>query len=193
MALTPSTMLELGTPAPDFSLLDTDGHTIFLSDFSDRKALLVIFMCNHCPYVKHVADELARLGAEYQVRGVGVVGISSNDVVNYPDDRLEKMKQEKVDRGYTFPYLYDQMQEVAKAYRAACTPDFYVFDADHKLVYRGQMDDSRPNSGVPVTARDLRAALDCVLEGRSASGDQIPSIGCNIKWKVGQEPAYATV
>jgi len=193
MALTPSTMLELGTPAPDFSLLDTDGHTIFLSDFSDRKALLVIFMCNHCPYVKHVADELARLGAEYQVKGVGVVGISSNDVVNYPDDRLEKMKQEKADRGYTFPYLYDQMQEVAKAYRAACTPDFYVFDADHKLVYRGQMDDSRPNSGVSVTARDLRAALDCVLEGRSVSGDQIPSVGCNIKWKVGQEPAYATV
>ena len=190
MVLTPSTMLPLGTKAPDFSLPNIDGRQVSLSDFEGAPALLVVFMCNHCPYVKHVADALAQLAREYQQRGVAVVGINSNDAEQYPDDSPEKMAEEAAARGYTFPYLYDETQEVAKAYRAACTPDFYVFDKDRKLVYRGQMDDSRPDSGIPVTGADLRAALDAVLEGKPVPAEQKPSIGCNIKWKPGNEPDY---
>ena len=190
MALTPSTMLRLGTPAPGFSLANIDGKHVALQDFAGKPALLVIFMCNHCPYVKHVADDLARLAQEYQARGVAVVGISSNDVERHPDDGPEQMVAEARARGYTFPYLYDETQEVGHAYRAACTPDFYVFDKDQKLVYRGQMDGSRPGNGQPVTGADLRAALDAVLAGKQPSDDQKPSIGCNIKWRAGNEPDY---
>jgi len=188
MVRTASTMLPLGTAAPDFSLPDVDGKTVSLADFADAPALVVIFMCNHCPYVKHVAAGLARLAREYQQRGVAVVGINSNDVANFPDDAPAKMAQEVELRGYTFPYLFDETQEVAKAYQAACTPDFYVFDKDRKLAYRGQMDASRPGSAVEVTGQDLRAALDAVLAGNPAPQDQKPSIGCNIKWKPGNEP-----
>lgn len=190
MVKTASTMLSLGTPAPDFSLPDTQGRTVALSDFANAPALLVIFMCNHCPYVKHVAAALAELTTEYQKRGVAVVGINSNDVEHFPDDAPARMVEEVETRGYTFPYLYDESQEVAKAYRAACTPDFYVFDQQRNLVYRGQMDDSRPESGVPLTGKDLRAALDAVLAGRPVPADQKPSLGCNIKWKPGGEPDY---
>lgn len=190
MVRTASTMLPLGTPAPDFSLSDTDGNTVSLADFKDAKALLVIFMCNHCPYVKHVAPELQKLAAEYEAKGVAVVGISSNDADNYPEDSPAKMAEEKASRGYTFPYLYDADQSVAKAYHAACTPDFYVFDAGQRLVYRGQMDGSRPNSDRPVTGADLRTALDSVLSTGKAPEAQTPSIGCNIKWKAGNEPEY---
>jgi peroxiredoxin len=183
-------MLPVGTKAPPFSLPDTSGKTISLADFAGAPALLVIFMCNHCPYVKHVAEGLAALTKEYQGRGVAVVGVNANDAKKYPDDSPEKMAEEVRVRGYTFPYLYDETQEVAKAYRAACTPDFYLFDGQQRLVYRGQMDSSRPNSGVPVTGEDLRQALDAVLAGRSVSEDQRPSIGCNIKWRPGSEPDY---
>jgi peroxiredoxin len=181
-------MLPLGTPAPDFRLPDTDGRTVALEDFRDAPALLVAFICNHCPYVKHIRHELARLAGEYQRKGVAVVGINSNDVANYPDDRPEMMVREKAEVGYTFPYLYDETQAVARAYQAACTPDFYVFDKGRKLVYRGQLDGSRPGNAVPVTGRDLRAALDAVLAGRPVGDDQRPSMGCNIKWKPGNEP-----
>ena len=191
MALTPSTMLPLGTQAPDFSLRNVDGQTVSLADFEGAPALLVIFMCNHCPYVKHVAPELAILGREYQGKGAAVVAISSNNTASHPADSPEQMVHEAEQRGYTFPYLYDETQEVAKAYKAACTPDFYVFDKDRKLAYRGQMDASRPDSGKPVTGVDLRAALDAVLAGKPAPAEQKPSIGCNIKWKPGNEPAYA--
>ncbi|HWB09404.1 MAG TPA: thioredoxin family protein [Pirellulales bacterium] len=190
MARTPSTMLPLGTQAPDFSLPNVDGRMVALADFKDAKALLVVFMCNHCPFVKHVAPELARLAKDYQPRGVAVVGINSNDAVNYPDDAPPKMAEEAKNRGYTFPYLFDESQQVAKAYRAACTPDFFLFDARRQLVYRGQLDSSRPDSGIPVTGADLRAALDAVLAGSGPSPDQKPSIGCNIKWKAGNEPDY---
>lgn len=190
MVLTPSTMLPLGTQAPDFSLPDTNGKTVKLADFAKAPALLVVFMCNHCPYVKHVAAGLAALAKEYQARGVAVVGISSNDVTSHPDDSPAKMAEEVKLRGYTFPYLYDETQQVAKAYRAACTPDFYIFDGRQKLVYRGQMDDSRPDSGRPVTGADLRAALDAVLAGKPVPDKQTPSIGCNIKWLPGGEPDY---
>lgn len=190
MVRTPSTMLPLGTAAPDFSLMNVNGQTVSLSDFDDAPALLVIFMCNHCPFVIHVADQLALLGNEYMQKGVAVVGISSNDVAGYPADSPEQMVAEAEQRGYAFPYLYDETQEVAKAYRAACTPDFYVFDADKKLVYRGQMDSSRPDSGIPVTGEDLRGVLDAVLAGNSPAEEQTPSLGCNIKWKPGSEPDY---
>jgi peroxiredoxin len=183
-------MLPLGTQAPDFSLINVDGQTVSLADFQDAPALLVIFLCNHCPFVRHLADPLAALAAEYQQRGVAVVGISSNDVANYPADSPEQMVAEAEERGYTFPYLYDETQEVAKAYRAACTPDFYVFDGQQRLAYRGQMDSSRPDSGVPVTGEDLRAALDAVLAGAQPAIEQTPSLGCNIKWKEGLEPEY---
>lgn len=183
-----STMLPLGTEAPGFSLPDTEGGIVSRGDFADAPALLVLFICNHCPYVKHVAHELARVGREYVERGVGIVGISSNDVDRYPADSPAAMKEEKARVGYPFPYLYDETQEVARAYRAACTPDIYLFDADRRLVYRGQLDDSRPGNGRPVTGRDLRNALDAVLEGRPVTGEQIPSIGCGIKWKAGNEP-----
>lgn len=190
MALTPSTMLPLGTKAPQFVLPNIDGKTVSLADFADAPALLVVFMCNHCPYVKHVAPGLAALAKEYQAKKVAVVGVSSNDAQAYPDDAPDKMKAEAAARGYTFPYLFDAGQETAKAYRAACTPDFYVFDRSQKLVYRGQMDSSRPDSGIPVTGKDLRAALDAVLAGKPVPADQKPSIGCNIKWKKGNEPDY---
>jgi len=191
MALAPSTMLELGTKAPDFRLPDTEGKTVSLDDFPDAPATLVAFICNHCPYVKHVRHELARLGREYQARGVAVIGISSNDITSHPDDSPEMMKREKAEVGYTFPYLFDETQEVARTYQAACTPDFYVFDRDRKLVYRGQLDDSRPGSPIPVTGKDLREALDAVLAGKPVSDKQRPSLGCNIKWKPGREPSYA--
>lgn len=190
MALTPSTMLPLGTKAPGFSLPNVDGRLVSLADFQGAPALLVIFLCNHCPYVKHVANALAELAREYQARGVAVVGISSNDVANYPADSPEQMVAEAEMRGYTFPYLYDETQDVARAYRAACTPDFYVFDRNQQLVYRGQMDASRPNSRIPVTGSDLRTALDAVLNHQACQADQRPSMGCNIKWKAGSEPEY---
>jgi peroxiredoxin len=190
MARTPSTMLELGTVAPDFSLGDTDGRTVTLGDFAGSSALLVMFICNHCPFVKHVSDELARLGREYPPRGAAIVAISSNDPEQYPDDAPPRMREEKERAGWDFPYLFDGDQAVAAAYRAACTPDFFLFDGERKLVYRGQLDDSRPGNGVPVTGRDLRAALDAVLAGEPVPADQRPSLGCNIKWKPGNEPAW---
>jgi peroxiredoxin len=191
MSLTPSTMLPLGTVAPGFRLSDTNGKTVSLDEFKGAPALLVAFICNHCPYVKHVRHELARLGKEYQGKGVAVVGISSNDVNTHPDDSPKMMAKEKADVGYTFPYLYDESQQVALAYKAACTPDFYVFDKDQKLVYRGQLDASRPGNAILVTGKDLRAALDAVIVGKPVSDDQRPSIGCNIKWKRGNEPDYS--
>jgi peroxiredoxin len=191
MSLTPSTMLPLGTVAPGFRLSDTDGKTVSLEDFKGAPALLVAFICNHCPYVKHVRHELARLGKEYQGKGAAVVGISSNDVITHPDDSPKMMAKEKAEVSYTFPYLYDESQQVAIAYKAACTPDFYVFDKDQKLVYRGQLDGSRPGNPIPVTGKDLRSALDAALAGKPVSDDQRPSIGCNIKWKRGNEPDYS--
>ena len=190
MVRTPSTMLPLGTTAPDFTLPNVDGRILSLADVTGPAGTVVMFICNHCPFVKHVADELARLGREYMPRGVGFVAISSNDVASHPADSPEQMVREAEDRGYPFPYLYDETQEVAKAYHAACTPDFYVFDAGRKLVYRGQLDPSRPGSDVPVTGRDLRAAVDALLAGRPPLTQQIPSLGCNIKWKPGNHPAY---
>jgi peroxiredoxin len=190
MVRTPSTMLPLGTPAPDFKLMNVDGREVSLDDFADAPALLVIFMCNHCPFVIHVADELAKLTREYMGRGVAVVGISSNDASKYPADSPERMVAEAENRGYPFPYLYDETQQVAKAYRAACTPDFFLFDGKRRLVYRGQMDDSRPDSGIPVTGKDLRLALDRVLAGEEVPTEQRASLGCNIKWKEGNEPDY---
>jgi len=190
MAQTPSTMLPLGTAAPAFKLSDTTGKMVSLGDFKSSPALLVMFICNHCPFVKHVRGELAKLGSEYQKKGVGVIAIMPNDVAKYPDDNPAKMKDEVKSAGYTFPYLFDDSQEVAKAYRAACTPDFFVFDKNRRLVYRGQLDDSRPSNGIPVTGKDLRAALDAALAGQPAAEKQMPSIGCNIKWKPGNEPEY---
>jgi peroxiredoxin len=190
MVLTPSTMLPLGTKAPGFSLPNVDGKNVSLDDFAGAPAYLIIFMCNHCPYVKHVADQLARLGRDYQAKKVAVIGISSNDIGTHPADSPEQMVHEVEERGYTFPYLFDETQQVAKDYGAACTPDFFVFDKNQKLVYRGQLDSSRPDSGIPVTGKDLRAALDAVLAGKSVAGDQKPSIGCNIKWTSGNEPDY---
>jgi len=190
MAETPSTMLPLGTKAPHFRLPDAQGKWVSLDDFHDAPAFLVVFMCNHCPYVKHIRSHFAELAREYQAQGVGVVAINSNDFESYPDDRPEKMAEEIKQVGYTFPYLYDESQEVAKAYRAACTPDLYLFDRDRLLVYRGQFDDSRPGNGRPVTGADLRAALDAVLAGRPVPGIQKPSVGCNIKWKRGNAPDF---
>jgi peroxiredoxin len=190
MAETPSTMLPLGTKAPQFSLPDPAGKKVSSEDFKDAPALLVAFICNHCPYVKHIRHRFAELAKEYQARGVGIVAINSNDFQTYQDDRPEKMSEEIQQIGYTFPYLYDETQEVAKAYRAACTPDFYLFDRNRSLVYRGQFDDSRPGNNRPVTGADLRAALDAVLAGRPVSGSQRASLGCNIKWKHGNAPDY---
>jgi peroxiredoxin len=183
-------MLPLGTRAPNFTLPDTDGSLVSLATYQDARALVVMFICNHCPYVKHVQHELVRVARDYARRGVGFVAISSNNAAAYPDDGPEQMKSEKERVGYPFSYLYDESQEVAKAYRAACTPDFFIFDDERLLVYRGQLDDSRPKNDRPVTGRDLRAALDAVLAGKPVSTDQIPSIGCNIKWKPGNEPEY---
>ncbi|MFO1511691.1 MAG: thioredoxin family protein [Verrucomicrobiota bacterium] len=188
MARTPSTMLPLRTPAPGFCLPDTKGKSVSLADFANKPALLVMFICNHCPYVKHVRAELARLGRDYTSQGVGIVAINSNDVVNYPEDSQVKMAAEATAAGYDFPYLFDDSQTVARAYNAACTPDFFLFDAKRNLVYRGQLDDSRPGNGIPVSGRDLRAALDSLLAGKPPVADQKPSLGCNIKWKAGNEP-----
>lgn len=190
MVRTASTMLPLGTAAPDFSLMNVDGRIVGRDDFQDAPALLVIFMCNHCPYVIHIAPELAHFAHEYQERGVAIVGINANDATSHPQDSPERMIHEVEERGYTFPYLYDETQEVARAYRAACTPDFFLFDRERRLVYRGQFDSSRPNSEIPVTGVDLRAALDAVLRGESPAEPQRPSLGCNIKWTAGHEPEY---
>ena len=184
-----STMLPLGTAAPDFRLPDTNGNTVSLSDFKG-KPLVVMFICNHCPFVKHIRDGLAQFGRDFQKRGLGIVAISANDVDEYPQDSPAKMKDEAREAGYVFPYLYDAAQSVAKAYHAACTPDFFVFDKDHRLAYRGQFDDSRPSNGAAVNGKDLRAAVESVLAGKPVSTDQKPSIGCNIKWKSGNEPEY---
>ncbi len=192
MARTPSTMLPLGTTAPEFSLPDPAGKVVSLEDYDDAPALVVAFICNHCPFVKHIREGLARFGSDCEERGVGVVAISSNDVEKYPADSPEAMAREAKAAGYTFPYLFDESQEVAKAYRAACTPDFYLFDGKRKLVYRGQFDESRPGNNVPVTGKDLRTAVDAVLEGKPAPDDQTPSLGCNIKWKPGNEPDYVS-
>ena len=190
MVRTASTMMPLGTEAPSFELPDYDGNKVSSEQYRGKQGLLVIFMCNHCPYVMHVAPELARLGKDYLDKGLGIVGISSNDVANYPDDSPEKMKLEAAEQGYSFPYLYDESQEVAKAYSAACTPDFFLFDGDLKLVYRGQLDDSRPKQGTEPDGKDLRAAIDALLSGADMPEAQKPSIGCNIKWKSGEEPQY---
>lgn len=190
MARTPSTMLELGTQAPDFKLISCEGKEVCLDDFKGKKALLVVFICNHCPYVIHINPELVRFAKDYQAKGVAVVAISSNDVENYPDDSPDKMLQNAKDNDYPFPYLYDESQEVAKAYMAACTPDLFLFDEEFKLVYRGQFDGSRPKKEVPVTGTDMRHAVDALLAGKRPSADQHPSLGCNIKWKPGNEPAY---
>lgn len=183
-------MLALGTPAPDFSLPDTNGKTVTLSDFASSPALAVAFICNHCPYVKHLRDALAQFGKDMTAKGVSVVAISSNDAANYPDDSPAKMATEAQSAGYTFPYLYDESQSAAKAYRAACTPDFYLFDKDQKLVYRGQFDASRPGNDLPVTGSDFRDAVNALLAGQAVSTEQTPSVGCNIKWKSGNEPDY---
>jgi peroxiredoxin len=186
-----STMLDLGTEAPDFSLPDSvSGEVVSLGDLSEMKALLVMFICNHCPYVKHIREELARFARDYADASVGIVAISSNDIEEYPSDSPVAMAEEAGTYGYTFPYLYDEDQSVAKSYTAMCTPDFFLFGPDRKLVYRGRFDESRPDSGVPVTGRDLRAAVDAVLAGDELSEDQHPSMGCSIKWKPGNAPAY---
>ncbi|RTR05256.1 thioredoxin family protein [Halomonas nitroreducens] len=182
MSLTPSTMIDLGSPLPSFRLPDAEGHTVGSDDYPDQP-LLVVFMCNHCPFVKHLADALADFTREYQAKGLAVIGINSNDFHAHPDDRPEKMVEEAEARGYTFPYLVDESQDVARAFEAACTPDFFLFDRDHRLAYRGQFDDSRPSQDTPVDGRDLRAAADAVLADRAPSPDQKPSMGCNIKWK----------
>ncbi|MBI3253017.1 MAG: thioredoxin family protein [Candidatus Omnitrophica bacterium] len=199
MALTPSTMLPLGTAAPDFELPDVvSGKKISLSSFKDKKAILVMFICRHCPYVEHVKHELARLGKDYVPQGVGVVAISSNDAKNYPDDSPAKLKEMALELGFNFPFCYDETQAVAKKYAAACTPDFFLFAAPYgrgvasppQLAYRGQLDDSRPGNNKPLNGKDLRSAIDAVLAGRPVTGTQRPSIGCNIKWKPGNEPTY---
>lgn len=191
MALTNSTMLPLGTPLPHFELPDVvSGNTFSSTAFSGKQGILVMFICRHCPYVVHVQDELARLGKDYAEKGLGLVAISSNDVDNYPDDRPGQLKAMAQELGFTFSYCYDESQDVAKAFTAACTPDLFLFDANQQLVYRGQLDDSRPGNGKPVTGRDLRAAIEAVLSNQSVSQDQRPSAGCNIKWKAGRSPNY---
>lgn len=186
MSLTPSNMLPLGTLAPDFSLLDVvSGKWVNLEQLRGQSATLVMFICNHCPYVKHVNAELVRLARDYACRGVNCIAISSNDADAYPDDAPERMREVAVEQGYPFPYLHDESQAVAKAYQAACTPDFFVFDAGKKLVYRGRLDAATPGNGVPVTGHDLRRALETLLAGRSVDADQQPSMGCNIKWREG--------
>ena len=186
MVLTPSTMLALGSPAPDFQLPDVvSGDTVTLGSFANKEALLVMFICRHCPFVVHVQEELARLGSDYTTEKVGIVAISSNDAETYPDDSPANLKAMAEELGFAFPYCYDESQDVARAYQAACTPDFFLFDGQLELVYRGQLDASRPGNNEPVTGRDLRKAMDAVLSGSAVSSDQIPSIGCNIKWKTG--------
>lgn len=190
MALTPSTMLPLGTAAPDFRLPDTAGKIVSLADFKGAPALLVAFICNHCPYVIHIRAGFTQFARDYAPKGLAIAAISANDAAKYPADSPAKMKEEAKAAGYIFPYLYDETQAVAQAYRAACTPDFFLFDAQRRLVYRGQFDDSRPGNGAPVTGRDLRAAVDAVLAGKPVPENQKASMGCNIKWKPGNEPDY---
>lgn len=193
MVQTASTMLPLGTRPPDFLLKNVkDGKLMSLGDFEGKSGLLVMFICNHCPFVKHLRMALAEFGKEYQAKGLGIVAISSNDAATYPNDGPEAMKAEAASAGYTFPYLYDETQETAQAYKAACTPDFFLFDKNRALVYRGQFDSSRPGNHKPITGTDLRAAADAVLAGKPVPAEQRPSIGCNIKWKAGHEPAYFT-
>ncbi len=191
MVLTPSTMLSLGTKAPNFALKEVvSGQTISLDTFAGKKALLVMFICKHCPFVKHVQQELAQIGQDYLARSLGIVAISANDAAKYPDDSPENLAVMAQELGFNFPVCYDETQEVAKAYTAACTPDFFLFDRDYKLVYRGQLDDSRPGNNLPVTGQDLRLAIDQVLTEQTIDFEQKPSIGCNIKWKSGNEPEY---
>ncbi|MDJ0713041.1 MAG: thioredoxin family protein [Prochloraceae cyanobacterium] len=191
MARTQSTMLKLGTKAPNFQLPDVvSGNTISLETFADKKAILVMFICQHCPFVKHVQQELAKIGNDYADRSLGIVAISANDVANYPDDSPDNLKVMATDLDFKFPLCYDESQEVAKNYTAACTPDFFLFDGDRALVYRGQLDESRPSNDKAVTGKDLRSAIDAVLADKEIDRDQKPSIGCNIKWKPGKEPAY---
>jgi peroxiredoxin len=190
MARTPSTMAPLGTPAPPFSLPDPSGRLFTRDALLGPHGLLVVFLCNHCPFVKHIREGLADFARDQEGRGVGIVAISSNDVERYPADSPELMAVEAREAGYTFPYLYDATQEVAHAYGAACTPDFFLYDGEGKLVYRGQFDGSRPGNEVPVTGVDLRRAVDALVEGRELPGDQVPSLGCNIKWKPGNEPEW---
>ncbi|MBV6622983.1 MAG: thioredoxin family protein [Rivularia sp. (in: Bacteria)] len=191
MVLTASTMLSLGTKAPDFKLPDVVSQkTISLATFTDKKALLVMFICRHCPFVKHVQQELAQLGKDYLQNGLGIVAISANDVKNYPDDAPDLLKEMAAELDFKFPLCYDETQEIAKKYTAACTPDFFLFDGEQKLFYRGQLDDSRPSNGKPVTGEDLRSAIDAVLASKAFTEEQKPSIGCNIKWKPGNEPDY---
>lgn len=190
MGATASTMLDLGTTLPAFRLRDLDGKAVTSNDFTTAKGVLVAFVCPHCPYVRHIRTDFARLASEVQQRGIAVVAINSNDVATFPEDSPEGMRQEVKEAGYTFPYLYDETQDVAKAFRAACTPDFFLFDGQQRLVYRGQFDDSRPQGGTPVTGRDLREAVEALLAGQPISPDQRPSLGCNIKWAKGNEPEY---
>lgn len=191
MSLTPSTMMELGTVAPDFALPEVlDGKIIRLSDFDEQKALLVVFICAHCPFVKLVENELAAIGSCYLEQGLGMIAICSNDTENYPDDAPDKLEDQAERAEFIFPYCIDRAQDIAKAYHAACTPDIYLFDENRKLVYRGQIDDARPGNGKPVTGKNLRAAINEVLSGIPVTGEQFPATGCNIKWKPGSEPAY---
>lgn len=191
MARTSSTMLDLGTKAPAFELTDVKTEkSITLDTFADKSALLVMFICRHCPFVKHVQSELAQIGKDYADSGLGIVAISANDADKYPDDAPASLKEMVDEVGFVFPLCHDATQDVAKTYTAACTPDFFLFDGDRQLVYRGQLDDSRPSNDAPLNGKDLRAAIDAVLEGKSIDPDQMPSIGCNIKWKPGNEPAY---
>ena len=190
MAETPSTMLDLGTPLPSFSLPDFNGRTVSSADVKGSKALVVAFICKHCPFVKHIRQEFSRFAREYEAKGLKVVAIASNDITEFPEDGPEGMKQEAAEAGYVFPYLFDEKQQVAQAFRAACTPDLFLFDASGRLAYRGQFDGSRPKNDVPVTGGDLRAAADAVLAGKSAAETQRPSMGCNIKWSPGNAPAY---
>jgi len=192
MVLTPSTMLPLGTKAPGFSLPDVvSGKTVSLETFAGKKALLVMFICRHCPFVQHVKKEIARIGKDYTGKGIGIVAISSNDADSYPEDKPESLKEMAQEFRFSFPYLYDENQEVAKKYKAACTPDFFLFDENRKLVYRGQLDDSRPANNIPVTGKDLREAIEDVLNNRPVNPNQKPSVGCNIKWIPGNEPEYS--
>lgn len=191
MALTPSTMLALGTPAPTFALPDVvSGNTITLETFAGQKGLLVMFICRHCPFVKHVQEELANLGRDYANQNLGILAISANNIETHPEDAPEKLKEMATLLGFTFPFCYDESQETAKAYTAACTPDFFLFDANYTLVYRGQLDDSRPSNGKPVTGKDLRSAIEALLTDQPIDPEQMPSIGCNIKWKPGNAPGY---
>ncbi len=191
MAAMASTMLALGTPAPDFRLDDTAGKAVSLGDFQDAPALLMAVICNHCPFVVHLRDGLAAFARDYQPKGLAVVAVSANDAASYPADGPAKMAEEADRAGYTFAYLHDEDQSLVKSLRAACTPEFYLFDQDRKLAYRGQFDDSRPSNGLPVTGRDLRAAADALLSGAAVAGEQKPSMGCSIKWKHGNAPSYA--